>query len=848
MLGDITALLPEGTALREEALAPADAPVDRRPTVAPTLEVGAPSTRGPAEGNSVPPAPLDETRAAGERAAASGPRLGHLPAPLTSFIGRAREIEEVRRLLGGGARLLTLVGPGGTGKTRLALRVAAELRGGLEHGAGFVDLSPLADPAAIPQAIAAVLGAREEPGLPLEVTIARQLRAREILLVIDNCEHLIAGCAQLAERLLGACPRLRILATSREALSVDGETVFAVAPLSVPASSQGVTAEVALRSEAVRLFVERARAALPGFELRDEGAPAVVHVCQRLDGIPLAIELAAARVRAMSVEQIATRIRDRFGLLGGGRRTTARRQQTLRGLIDWSHDLLGAPERAMLRRASVFHGGFSLEAAEAVCAWPGDPAGVEPASVLDLVVQLASKSLVVADPEAGAGRYRLLETIRHYGWEKLQAAGEEGIVRERHLDFFRRLAEDAEPALRSGAQLTWLERLDAEHDNLRIALDFCQEPARREPGLRLAGALGRFWWLRGHHLEGCAWLERLLDRSSAGPAPATAEARAKALGQLALLLPSASQARPWWAESLAAYREAGDAWGIALSLLSAAEWELHEGDHGAARALLEEGLGRARATGDPWILAGILDQMGRYHRGRLELAEAVRRLEEGVALARATADRWLIGLVLLSLGLTRSFQGDHAPARALLEESLALQRSLGSKAGIAETLKSLGGALECLGEHGKAAACYEETLELARGLGSEALVAAAHLNLAHNALAVGAVAEVRRCLREAFLRWPEIARKDQVAWSLLVLGELARREGKPAQAARFFGAEQSLEETFGLGLHPPSRAGFEQILEALRAELGERAEAAWSEGRVMPLEEVLRSAVAYLTA
>jgi tetratricopeptide (TPR) repeat protein len=488
-----------------------------------------------------------------------------------------------------------------------------------------------------------------------------------------------------------------------------------------------------------------------------------------------------------------------------------------------------------------------------VCAWPGDPLGVEPHAALELLIQLVNKSLVVTDFLPGAARYRLLETIRHYAWEKLQASGEEAALRERHLGFFLRLAEDAEPALRGPTQLSWLERLDAEHDNLRLALDLCQATARWEVGLRLAGALGRFWWLRGHHLEGCAWLARLLESTWVGIPRSLAVGgegarwRARAIRQLASLLPSVKQARPWWTESLRAHRALGDAWGIAASLLSVAAWEVQEGNHDAAVALLEEGLACARATRDPWIMAWLLEGFGRYHLARLELAEAVQRLEEGAALAREAGDRWLIGLVLLSLGLTRSFQGDHAAARALLVESLTLQRSLGSKAGIAETLKSLGGALECLGEHGQAAACYEESLTLALGLGSETLAAAAYLNLADNALSLGALPEVRRCLREALLRWPEVNRKDQLAWSLLVLGDLVRREGHPEQAMRFFGAEWSLEETFGVGLHPPSRVRFERILDALRDELGLSAEAAWDDGRAMALEEALGAAVAYLT-
>ncbi|MCC6554124.1 MAG: protein kinase [Polyangiaceae bacterium] len=871
LLADLAALLPGGSTITEDMLAPAgpaaeglEARIEAVQTLAAesgeAASLDLPDTRRPDSMLDSTSDSMQETRIATGRAPPAR-RLDCLPAPLTSFIGREREVSDLRRLLTGGARLVTLLGPGGTGKTRLALRVATDLRAAYEAGAVFADLSSIADPEAVPQAIAAAIGAREEPGEPLLSTVARQLRARELLLVLDNCEHLVAASAAAAERLLASCPRLRVLATTREVLAVDGETVFGVAPLPVPPAAGvrgdagGATAEAAGGSAAVRLFVERARAADPAFEFTDRNAPAVVHVCQRLDGIPLAIELAAARVRAMPIEQIAARLRDRFALLTGGRRATARRQQTLRDLIDWSHDLLAPPERALFRRLAIFHGGFSLAAVEAVCAAPGDPEGVDPAAALELLIHLVNKSLVVRDPEAGADRYRLLETIRHYAWEKLQASGEELAARERHTHHFIRVAEEAEPALRTGAQAEWLERLGADHDNLRIALDFCSSSGRVIEGLRLAGALGRFFWLRGHHVEGSAWLGRFLARcGAAAPGPAGAQTaapaplRAKAAAQLAMLLQHGPErARPWWAEALAAYRAAGDGWGIALSLRGEAELALQAGHHAAAASLLGEGLALARATGDPWIAAVLLNQIGRCHRDRLELAEAAARLEEAVAHARASGDRSLTGLVLRSLGLTRSFQGQHAAARSLLEEGVALERELGSRICVAETLCSLGGVLQCLGEHGRAAACYEEALGLAWSLGIEELVGRAYVHLAGNALAHGALGEARRCLRETFLRARECAHKDQLAWALLVLGALARREGQPVLAVRFFGAERALEESFGVGLHPPTRAPFESMLDEVRAELGPAAEAAWTAGRAMSLDDVLAVAAAYLS-
>ena len=778
-------------------------------------------------------------------------RADNLPAPLTSFVGREPEIAEARRLVAAG-RLVSLLGPGGTGKTRLAIRVASELRETFEDGVVFVDLSPLAEGEAIPAAIAGAAGVREEPGQALSATLLRQLRPRRLLLVLDNCEHVVGACAELVEQLLSACPGLRILATSREALAVDGEAVLGLAPLQVPAppgSSGPAEAEIDLarvaESEAVRLFVDRARSAQPGFQLTAQNAPAVAHICRRLDGIPLALELAAARLRGMSAEQIAARIDDRFGLLDNtARRTTVRRQRTLRALIDWSHDLLTEPERAVLRRLAVFQGGFPQAAAEAACAWEGDPLGIRPEEVLDLVAQLVGRSLVVAEDPGGAARFRLLETIRQYANEKLGLSGEGPVVRDRHLGFFLGLAEQAEPTLRTGSQLEGIQRLDAEHDNLRAALDHAHaSPDRAEIGLRLAGALGWFWWLRGHHAEGSGRLARALAQAAGAP-PAL---RGRALCLSAQLSPGLKQAAPAWSAGLAAYREAADGWGIAFALLGAAEQSVQDGDLAAALGALEEGLERARATGDAWIVARLLQEHGKYHHHRLELERAVPPLREGLALARETGDRWLVGHILHTLGKIWGFQGEWQESLALLQESLKLQRALGSKTAIADTLCTLGGALQCLGRYGESAVCYEETLGLARAIGSEELTVWAHLNLADNALLQSDLRKARHALWESFKRW-QTARKEHLAWGLLVLAEVAYREGKPAQAMRFFGAQRALEEAYALNLHPASRVRFQRLEDAIRAASGEAAEASWRLGRGMGLAETVRAALAYLAA
>jgi predicted ATPase/class 3 adenylate cyclase len=389
----------------------------------------------------------------------------NLPVQVNRFIGRERELTQTQEMLTR-TRLLTLTGPGGTGKTRLSLKLAAEILSEYAHGVWLVELAPLTDPALVLQTTASTLGLREKPGVSLEDLVTSYLCDKHLVLILDNCEHLVETCAVLADRWLHSCPYLKILASSREALGITGETIYQVSPLALPASDD-LSAETLSRSEAVQLFVERAAAVQPGFRLNDHNASAVAQICQRLDGIPLALELAAARVGMLSPQQIANRLDDRFRLLTGGSRTALPRQQTLRSLIDWSYDLLTEGERQVFRHLSVFVGSWSLEAAEAVC---------PELDVLSLLAGLVQKSLVVADESADevTTRFRLLETIRQYAREKLEHSGETQLVASRHARFFAQLAEEAEAFLRGGQEIiAWLQRLESEHGNLRAALDWC---------------------------------------------------------------------------------------------------------------------------------------------------------------------------------------------------------------------------------------------------------------------------------------------------------------------------------------------------------------------------------------
>jgi predicted ATPase/class 3 adenylate cyclase/DNA-binding XRE family transcriptional regulator len=596
-------------------------------------------------------------------------RPNNLPIELSSFIGRDGEMGAVKQQLTR-TRLLTLIGSGGVGKTRLALQVAAELLAQQADGVWLVDLGPITDPALVPQATAAVLGVREQPGRPLLEALIEALRTKQSLLVLDNCEHLVAACARLAHLLLQACPSLTIVVTSREMLGVAGEMAYRVPSLTLPDQAQGQPLSELARYEAVRLFVERAVAMRPDFALTESNAATVADVCRRLDGIPLAIELAAARVRALSVEQLAARLDDRFRLLSGSSRTALPRQQTLKATIDWSFDLLSGAEQRALRRLAVFSGGCGLEAAEAICAEDDQEAN----GVLELLTRLSDKSLVLVEEHEGESRYRLLETIRQYGRDRLVEAGEAVAVRDRHRDWALAVAECAEPLLWGREQERWLARLEVEHDNLRAALDWTIDTEQTETALRLTGALWKFWEVRGYLTEGRTWLARALGQGSA-----SSVARAKACAGAGVL------AR-------------------------------HQGDYEHAGALLQEGLALCRAEHDRRGVAAALNNLGIVARRQGEFKRAQTLLAEGLELRRELGDEHGIAGSLHNLGVLARHRGQYPSATTLLEECLAARRTLGDNQGIANTLNNLGNVARLQGDLERATTLLTEGLLLDREL------------------------------------------------------------------------------------------------------------------------------------
>ena len=614
------------------------------------------------------------------------PNPGHpLALTFTNVIGRERELAEGRRLIQM-TRLLTLTGAGGVGKTRLALEVARQARAAYPDGVWFIELAPLADGALVPQTVARLLGAPDQPGRSPTDALTAWLGDKRVLLALDNCEHLLEACARLASSVLARCPNVRVLATSREALGVGAEVTWRVPSLAVPPPPQP-SLEEALRSPAVQLFVARASRALPGFALTEADAGPVARVCQRLDGMPLAIELAAARVPLLTVAQIERRLDDAIRLLTGGGRDAPPRHRTLRATLDWSHALLTETEQVFLRRLAVFAGFWTLEAAEAVCAGEG----IEPADALDLLGSLVAKSLAQVG-QAGEARFRLLETVRQHAWERLRESGEVELVQRQHAAYYLALAEEAAPHLSGPRQEEWFDRLGEAHDNLRLVLRWAADRGDAETLLRLAVAIYVFWRLRGHVREAQGWLSQALAATGApGPEATVAEKRLRgralnAAATMARQQGDLDAARAYYEESLALLRAIDDRLGVANALRNVAQMRVRQGDPAGARPLLEESralsqeVGYATGVGDAsaW-LARLALQEGdvRAARGHIERALAIER-RTVQPFERAA---WLHTLALVALG-----QGDLATARASYAECLPIAARMNARWGLAHML------------------------------------------------------------------------------------------------------------------------------------------------------------------
>jgi predicted ATPase/DNA-binding SARP family transcriptional activator/DNA-binding CsgD family transcriptional regulator len=747
----------------------------------------------------------------------------NLPAARTSFVGREQEMVEVKRKLFM-TRLLTLIGPGGSGKTRLALEVAKELVGAYPGGVWLVELAGLSEGALVAQAVAEALGVKEQPDRPLTDTLVDVLREKKVLLILDNCEHLIDAAVRLSSIFLDSCPHLTMMATSREPLGLAGEIERGVPALSMPDMTRQITVEELEGYESARLFVERALFVeqvlywSSGFALRPDNVSAVAEICSRLEGMPLAIELAAAWVGTLSVEQISERLKDSLRLLKSGSRSITLRQRTLRGAMDWSYDLLSGPEQMLFRRLSVFAGGWTLEAAEAV----GAGNVVEEQEVLGLLWELVNKSLVVAEAGTqGAGtqdtaRYRMLEPIRQYAREKLDESGEAEIVQGRHTAFFLTLAEEAEPELAGPRHESWVEQLEREHDNLREALSWVLGRGQAELGLRFGAALWRFWFAQGFISEGIRWMEEIL----AGRDSAAVSARIKALegrGWLGQIQGDSERAKAAYEEMLALSRESAARGNVATALNSLGALALSEGNNERARELLEENMA------------------------------VIRELEEEPNVARKLEKYQVLGLLGL---LILNAEGDYVRGAALWEECLALAREVGDAYRIGSSLSNLGYIALLQGDYERAAGLSEEALAFAHDLGSTGVEIApeAWVNLGLAVLGLSDYERANASFEEALSTGQHAGRNPSVINALEGMASLAAARGEDIRAAHLWGAAEAAREVTDIALPPGDRALHQPHLAAVRSRLGEKVwEQALADGRVMSLEEATAYALSRKT-
>jgi predicted ATPase/class 3 adenylate cyclase len=735
----------------------------------------------------------------------------NLPAQLTSFVGRQKELEEVTRLVAS-HRIVTLTGSGGSGKTRLSLQVGTTNLGQFSNGVWIAELAPVMEAALVPRTLLSIFNLREDSHrTPLGV-LTDYLRSKELLLLLDNCEHLIEACAQISESLLHACPRLKILASSRESLGIAGEVAYRVPSLATPDPNHLPPTEKLMDFESIYLFIERARIVKPDFELTKENAPFVAQTCSRLDGIPLAIELAAARVKVLTPEQIASRLDNRFHLLTGGSRTALPRQQTLRAMIDWSYSLLTEQEKTLFRRLAVFVGGWTLEAAESVCA-DEEPGGILPHDILDLLTRLVDKSLVTTEEVLGETRYHRLETIRQYSREKFIETNEVESIRNWHLNFFVRFAEKVDENLKGRDQVLWQNLMSQEQDNLRAAMEWGMR-ANPHNALRIAGASNLFWTAGGYSAEGFRWTQNALDEAEKHPVKNDLSieeklvARAKALRgltRLYLSLGDNASARVAAEESVALYRQSQDRRGLAFALTILAYPLEFLGERTQAEAVLLESNSIARSEGDVYVICRSLNILARvtiqmYH----DLETSKRYVEEAYRLARENGLRYQEAQSLEILGFIAIDTKDYVEARLYFMESARVYEEVGASFNVVLEKSNLAHLERQTGEYGNALELYRETILAFRDIGQ-----------------TGAVSHQLECF-----------------------GFIATALDQNGQAMQLFAAAQALREKAGTPMRPEEKTYFDEQMKILRDKMeSPTLEWIWSKGHTLSMDNAIKLAV-----
>jgi predicted ATPase/class 3 adenylate cyclase len=740
----------------------------------------------------------------------------NLPQQLTSFIGREREIEEAKKLLTR-TRILTFTGPGGTGKTRLSLQVAADQIVNFKDGAWLVELAPLADPTYIISTIASIFKLREAQGTTLHDVLLDYLRGKQLLLILDNCEHLVESCAKLSDQFLHTCPNLKIIASSREALGIDGETVYRVPSLSLPSTQGGVLREASSKGdaaedggmskslmdyEATRLFVERATKAEPQFRLTETNASFVTQICHRLDGIPLAIELAAARVKLFTPEQIAARLDDRFKLLTGGSRSALPRQQTLRALIDWSYQTLNETEQRALRWLAVFSGGWTFEAAESV---------LGESEAMDDLSGLINKSLVIVEEQEGESRYRYLETIRQYAMEKLLESGDAVNARNRHLAHFLAYSRRAEEHFRTLQRLQWMNRLEVEHDNLRSALGWALE-SDPESALQMVCLLSAFWMSHNYLTEGCNWCQAAITRAeeSSLDRDKIAKTHARVYAVLALL-------------------------------------SVNRGDHHTGQIAAKQSVALARGLDDQIILVNALTFLGFSSAFLGDITLAFDSLHEAEDICRNLGYREELANVLQALAyITMEVHGPDAAEQlqSYMEESLALSQGSMDLEAAVRTEGLLARLAFFRGDLPEARKHADLMLDLHREMGDYLSVTGHQSEMAHAARQLGNFEEALALYRETIQEWQEIGHRGAVAHQLECFAFIAKAQAQKERAIKLLSAAEALREVSNSPRTPMERVEYDKEVSELRAKMNEKTFASlWAEGRSMTIEQTIELAL-----
>ena len=779
---------------------------------------------------------------------AASAQITNLPIPLTSFVGRTQETAAVKRLLSdctGCRRLLTLTGAGGSGKTRLAIQVATDLIDHFIHGVWWVELAALTTGEQVADAVAKALGVREVLHEPCWQSVADFLADKQLLLIIDNCEHLIEASAQLVVHLLSSCPNLQILTTSREGLNIAGETIWQVPTLTLPDPKVMVLTDLLLRFECMRLFVERASAVQPGFSLTLANAPAILEICTQLDGIPLAIELAAARVKVLPVEQIATYLKGaigaRFALLTQGSRSGLPRQQTLRAAIDWSYALLTDDEQSIFHQVAVFRGGFTLTAVEQVVSSEDETQTKH--NVLDLLSQLVDKSLVIVEPQDGEHRYRLLETLREYALAQFPTSAELARLQHRHATYCLQVAEQAVSEANGPQQQRWLNRAEIEHANLRAALDYLITHGNGEGALRLAIGIYHFWEVRGYISEGRKWLQLALTQRQG--ATAITQARAlNAAGWLAYGQSDLAQARALYEESLALFTAIGEQVGVAEALQNLALVEMEQGEYATAQQRLEQSLTLCHTLNHRYRLARGLRYLGAvaWDQGRIAAAQAY--YHESLSIHQQIGGQANIASGYLKVGDTERVLGNLAAARTNYELSLQIGRSLNYTWLIGNALKGLGLVAFAQGAYAQARNHSEAALTIFRKLGDKSLIGFALSTLGAVAQALGEPQQALTYYSQNLQIMHEVGYKLSIIAALEDLARILTATGQQGEvAARLFGTAAALRQLTGIPVAPTQHEEYAQTLALLRQQLGDDHFAGlWQVGGITPLAQIVATA------